>query len=71
MSSHPISALPAVAEKLNLLKETVDDVKDHYDVSKDGDARTGHKTKDSSFFGYKTHIAINQERLITAAVVTS
>ena len=71
VSSLPVSALPAVAEKLNLLKETADDVKDHYDVSKDGDARTGHKTKDSSFFGYKTHIAINQERLITAAVVTS
>ncbi len=71
VSKLPSSALPAVAEKLNLLKETAEDVKDHYDVSKDGDARTGHKTKDSSFFGYKTHIAINQERIITAAVVTS
>jgi len=61
----------AVSEKLNLLKEKLDDVKDHYDVSKDGDARRGHKTQDSSFFGYKTHIAINQERIITAATVTS
>lgn len=71
VSKLPSSAMPAVAEKLNLLKETSEDVRDHYDVSKDGDARTGHKTKDSSFFGYKTHIAINQERIITAAVVTS
>lgn len=67
----PSAALPAVSEKLNLLKETASDVKDHYDVSKDGDARTGHKSKDSSFFGYKTHIAINQERIITAATITS
>lgn len=71
VSKLPSSALPAVAEKLNLLKETAEDIRDHYDVSKDGDARIGHKTKDSSFFGYKTHIAINQEQIITAAVVTS
>jgi hypothetical protein len=29
----------------------------------------GHKSADSSFFGYKTHIAISEERIITAAVV--
>ena len=67
----PVAMFAAVSEKLNLLKEKLEDVKDHYDVSKDGDARTGHKTQDSSFFGYKTHIAINQERIITAATVTS
>ncbi len=71
VSSLPVSMFAAVSEKLNLLKEKLDDVKDHYDVSKDGDARRGHKTQDSSFFGYKTHIAINQERIITAATVTS
>ena len=31
----------------------------------------GHKSADSSFFGYKTHIAMTEERLITAAVVTT
>lgn len=71
VSKLPVSAFSAVYEKLNLLKEKLDDVKDHYDVSKDGDARTGHKSMDSSFFGYKTHIAINQEQIITAATVTS
>jgi transposase len=30
-----------------------------------------YKTEDSSFFGYKTHIAMNDERLITAAIVTT
>ena len=32
---------------------------------------SGHKTADSSFFGYKTHIAMNEERIITAAVITT
>ena len=65
VSKLPVAMFAAVSEKLNLLKEKLEDVKDHYDVSKDGDARRGHKTQDSSFFGYKTHIAINQERIIT------
>ena len=38
---------------------------------KDEDARIGHKSKDASFFGYKTHIAMSDERIITAATVTS
>lgn len=71
VSKLPVAMFAAVSEKLNRLKEKLEDVKDHYDVSKDGDARRGHKTQDSSFFGYKTHIAINQERIITAATVTS
>ena len=41
-----------------------------YNIS-DEDARTGHKTAHSSFFGYKTHIAMSDERIITAATVTS
>ena len=40
-------------------------------TSKDEDARIGHKSKDASFFGYKTHIAMSDERIITAATVTS
>jgi hypothetical protein len=60
-----------VKEKLNLLKETIEDTQDHFTLSKDPDARTGHKTQDSSFFGYKTHLAMTEERIITAAVVTS
>ncbi|PXW86371.1 hypothetical protein DFR56_108190 [Pseudogracilibacillus auburnensis] len=37
----------------------------------DEDARFGHKAEDSSFFGYKTHIAMSDERIITASVVTT
>jgi len=70
-SDEILSSLPKVKEKLNLLKETIEDTQDHFTLSKDPDARTGHKTQDSSFFGYKTHLAMTEERIITAAVVTS
>ena len=63
--------LPAVKEKLNLLKETMEDTREELYKSKDEDAKIGHKTKDSSFFGYKTHIAMTPERIICAAIVTS
>ena len=66
-----VASYPAVKEKINLLKETIEDTQDHYTISKDKDARTGHKSEDSSFFGYKTHLAITEERIITAAVITS
>lgn len=66
-----ISSIPAVQEKLNLLKETIEDASENCILSKDLEAKTGHKSSDSSFFGYKTHIAMSEERIITAAVVTS
>ena len=70
-ADQPLCHIPAVKEKLNLLKETVADTQEHYTLSKDRDAKTGHKSADSSFFGYKTHLAMTEERIITAAVVTS
>ena len=66
-----ISSYPSVKEKLNLLKETVEDDLEQLKLSNDLDAKLGHKTADTSFFGYKTHIAMTEERIITAAVVTS
>jgi len=66
-----ICEIPAVKEKLNLLKETIEDTKEYYLLSKDDEARLGHKSVDSSFFGYKTHLAMTEERIITAAVVTT
>jgi hypothetical protein len=64
-------SIPAVKEKLNLLKETIEDAQENLTLSKDTDAKTGHKSAESSFFGYKTHLAMTEERIITAAVVTS
>ena len=66
-----ISEIPAVKEKLNLLRETAEDTDEQLTFSKDTDAKIGHKSADSSFFGYKTHLAMSEERIITAAVVTS
>lgn len=63
--------IPKIKERLNMLKETLDDIRDHYTTSRDKDARVGHKTRDDHFFGYKSHIAMTPERIITAAVVTS
>ncbi len=36
----------------------------------DEDARFGHKTPTSTFFGYKTHIAMSEDRIITGIEVT-
>lgn len=66
-----IKALPAVKEKINLMEEVIEDIKHEVNFSSDPDARKGYKSEDHSFVGYKTHIAISDERIITAAVVTS
>ncbi|MFZ5945804.1 MAG: IS1182 family transposase [Bacillota bacterium] len=66
-----ISSFPDVKEKLNLLEEIVNDDIERLALSKDEDAKIGHKTYDTSFFGYKTHIAMTEERIITATTVTS
>lgn len=66
-----IREYPKVKEKLNLLKETLEDHYEQLQLSNDPDARVGHKTADSSFFGYKTHLAMSEERIITAAVITT
>lgn len=66
-----VSNLPKVKERLNRLKETVSDDIAHLQISKDDEARVGYKSKDHAFFGYKTHIAMTEERIITAAVITT
>lgn len=72
-ASPTISEVPSIKEKLNLLKESIDDIEVQSQgvISKDMDARIGHKSAETSFFGFKTHLAISQERIITGAVVTS
>jgi IS5 family transposase len=37
----------------------------------DEDAKLGYKSEENSFFGYKTHIAMTDERIITALEVTT
>lgn len=62
---------PRVTEKSNYLKEIVEDHQEALKESYDEDARLGHKSYDTSFFGYKTHLAVTPERIIVAATVTS
>jgi hypothetical protein len=69
-SQAPVS-VPEVMERLNMLRETLPDIEDHCVTSTDEDARVGHKSKESSFSVYRTHIAMSDERIITAARVTS
>jgi transposase len=66
-----IAQVPKVLEPLNLLKETVEDDVEQLRIAADQDARVGHKSADSAFFGYKTHLAMTEERIITAAVITT
>lgn len=60
-----------VQERKNYLVEGLEETKTELEYSKDKDAKIGHKTADSAFFGYKTHIAMTPERIITAATITS
>ncbi|MFZ3580479.1 IS1182 family transposase [Virgibacillus sp. DJP39] len=66
-----LKKLPAIKEKINVVKEVIDDIHEEANYGGDPDARKGYKAADYSFLGYKTHIAISDERIITAAVVTS
>jgi len=66
-----LNQISTIKEKINLLKEKIDDDIEHFFTGGDEDARVGHKTVDTSFFGYKSHLAMTEERIITAAVVTS
>ena len=66
-----LCSYPKAEEKLDLLEESVNDGIGHPGTSMDADTKTGHKTADTAFFGYKTHMAMSGERIITAATVTS
>jgi transposase len=70
-SDHSLSVNVEITQKLNLLKETMEDTHEQTILSKDKDAKIGHKSADSCWFGYKTHIAMTEERIITAVVVSS
>ena len=49
----------------------MNDTKYEIKYSRDKDAKVGSKTADTSFFGYKTHIAMTTERIITAATINN
>lgn len=61
----------AVNERMDYLREGIEETETEIEYSRDAEAKIGHKSADTSFFGYKTHIAMSEERIITAALVTS
>ncbi len=63
--------VPNIEEGINYLKEIIEDTEIELEYSKDQDAKIGHKTADTEFFGYKTHIMMSEERIVTAASVTT
>ena len=63
--------VPNIEENINYLKEIIKDTQIELEYSKDQDAKVGHKTADTEFFGYKTHIMMTDERIITAAKLTT
>ena len=65
------TVLPGIKEQVDYLEETMNDTEIELEYSKDQDAKVGHKTADTSFFGYKTHMAMTPERIVTAATITS
>jgi len=60
-----------VTSKLNLLKEFLDDIENDITLSKDKEAKVGHKDADTSFLGYKSHLAMTEERIVVSATVTT
>ena len=64
---------PRVKRVLNRFRELVDDITDHYSYSPvDPDARVGHKSADTEFFGYKTQIVMDAETdMVVGVRVTS
>jgi len=65
--------IPDVKEKMNLAQEMVTDYEEHMNIatSSDPDAKIGHKSADTSFHGYKNHMAMTWNGIITGLVVTS
>ena len=60
-----------IKELYKRIKELLDSEKIYKIRSKDDeDARFGHKTPTKKFFGYKTHIAMSDDRIITGIEVT-
>jgi IS5 family transposase len=61
-----------IEKRLSELKEILENDKlEQLQSVVDEDAKQGYKSETNSFFGYKSHIAMSEERIITAIDVTS
>lgn len=62
---------PKIKEKLNILKENIEDDLNHLNSLGNDEAKIGYKSEDVPFLGYKSHLAMTDERIITAAIITT
>lgn len=62
---------PKIKEKVNILKENIEDDLNHLNSLGEDEAKIGYKSENHSFLGYKTHLAMTDERIITAATITT
>jgi len=61
-----------IIKRFNKVKEMLEDDKiKEIQSAVDTDAKQGYKSEDNDFFGYKNHIAMTPERIVTAIEVTS
>lgn len=70
-SDETLSFYQGLKERINYLQEIIEDNIENKISISDEEARIGHKSEDTSFFGYKNHIAISPERIITAVITTT
>lgn len=61
-----------IKKKYEKVKEVLegDKIKEIQSVA-DKDAKIGYKSEDNDFFGYKNHVAMTKERIVTALEITS
>lgn len=70
-SNEIVMNYPKINEKVNSLKENIEDDLNHLNSLGEDEAKIGYKSKDHSFLGYKSHLAMTEERIITAATITT
>ena len=51
------------------LEETMNDTEIELEYSRDPDAKIGHKTADTEFFGYKTHIMMETQLIMSKIIL--
>ena len=71
LEDNGMARIPVVGNKVNLLKEGLDDLESQTYGAFDKDAKFGSKGQGKSFFGYKAHIGMTPESIVVAAIVTS
>ncbi len=67
--SSNLSDIPSIKSNINFLQEVIEDDKEILKLSKDKDAKVGHKSVEDGFFGYKSHLAMTEERIIVGVLL--